>query len=165
MSKKCINYNTATECYNKEEHEPEKQKTTSAASFLTIPVELVYRILDNLDYFTILYSMRNVSQRHNAIVDSYPRYTTLTTLNLQDNGLGHLGAQYLADALRNKTALTTLDFSSNNIGDEGAQHLGDALWNNTTLTTLNLASNKIGDEGAQQLATLLRTSTVTTVQS
>ncbi len=44
------------------------------SSLLTLPVNLVYHILDNLDEFTILCSMRNVSRRINAIVDSYHRY-------------------------------------------------------------------------------------------
>jgi len=46
----------------------------STSNFLTLPVELVYRVLDNLDEFTILCSMRNVSTRINTIVDSYHRY-------------------------------------------------------------------------------------------
>jgi hypothetical protein len=43
-------------------------------SLLALPVELVYRILDHLDEFNILSSMRNVCVRMNAIVDSYHRY-------------------------------------------------------------------------------------------
>jgi hypothetical protein len=43
-------------------------------SLLTLPVELVYRILDNLNEFTILYSMRHVCTRMNKILDSYYRY-------------------------------------------------------------------------------------------
>jgi hypothetical protein len=43
-------------------------------SLHTLPVELVYRILDHLDEFTFLCSMRNVCMRINAIVDNYHRY-------------------------------------------------------------------------------------------
>lgn len=43
-------------------------------SFLTLPVELAYQILDHQSYYTIICSMRNVCQRLNRIVDSYPRY-------------------------------------------------------------------------------------------
>ncbi len=43
-------------------------------SLLTLPVELVYRILDNLDEVTILLSFRNVCTRLNIIVDTYYRY-------------------------------------------------------------------------------------------
>jgi hypothetical protein len=40
----------------------------------TLPVEIVYRILDNLSILSILCSMRNVCTRLNAITDSYQRY-------------------------------------------------------------------------------------------
>ena len=43
-------------------------------SLLTLPVELVYRILDHLDNFTILTSFRDVCERLNAITDSYHPY-------------------------------------------------------------------------------------------
>lgn len=39
-----------------------------------LPVELVYRILDNLDQQTIFLSCRNVCTRLNAITDTYRRY-------------------------------------------------------------------------------------------
>jgi Ran GTPase-activating protein (RanGAP) involved in mRNA processing and transport len=80
--------------------------------------------------------------------------------------------------------LTTLDLEFNGIGDEAAQHLADALQNNTvililsssisytylhfftqTLTTLNLNANQIGDKGAEHLADALRNSTVTIIFS
>lgn len=44
------------------------------SSLLTLPVHLIYHILDNLDELSILFSMRNVCQRMNIIVDSYYRY-------------------------------------------------------------------------------------------
>ncbi len=43
-------------------------------SLITLPVELVYRILDKLDDFTIFCSMQNVCTRINAIVNTYHRY-------------------------------------------------------------------------------------------
>jgi hypothetical protein len=43
-------------------------------SLLTLPVELVYRILDKLDVFTILCSMRDVCTHINTIIDTYHRY-------------------------------------------------------------------------------------------
>ena len=47
---------------------------TATLSLHTLPVELVYRILDNLDKLTILLSCRNVCARLNAITDSYYPY-------------------------------------------------------------------------------------------
>jgi hypothetical protein len=46
-------------------------------SLHTLPVELVYRILDNLHVLNILCSMRNVCTRINAITDSYHRYQVI----------------------------------------------------------------------------------------
>ena len=43
-------------------------------TFLTLPVELVYRILDYLDDWSLICSMRNVSTRINSIIDNYHRY-------------------------------------------------------------------------------------------
>lgn len=40
----------------------------------TLPVEIIYRILDNLDEKAIFLSMRNVCQRLDTIVDTYHRY-------------------------------------------------------------------------------------------
>ena len=43
-------------------------------TFLTLPVELVYRILDYLDDWSLICSIRNVSTRINRIIDNYDRY-------------------------------------------------------------------------------------------
>jgi hypothetical protein len=55
-----------------------KQKTSMSnkitPSLRTIPVELVCRILDNLDPLSILLSLRNVCTRLNVIIDTYPPY-------------------------------------------------------------------------------------------
>ena len=43
-------------------------------SLHTLPVDLVYRILDRADDFTLVVSCRNVCKRLNTITDSYYRY-------------------------------------------------------------------------------------------
>ena len=43
-------------------------------TFLTLPVELVYRILDHLNDWSLICSIRNVCTRIDAIMDSYDRY-------------------------------------------------------------------------------------------
>lgn len=43
-------------------------------SLHTLPIDMVYLILDKLDEKTILFSFRNISNRLNAITDSYHRY-------------------------------------------------------------------------------------------
>jgi hypothetical protein len=40
----------------------------------TLPIELIYRIFDNLDVLTILLSLRDVCMRLNTILDTYYRY-------------------------------------------------------------------------------------------
>ncbi len=46
-------------------------------SLHTLPVELVYKILDKLHYLEILLSCRDVCSRLNAIIDSYHRYKVI----------------------------------------------------------------------------------------
>ncbi len=48
--------------------------SNTVLSLHTLPVELVYCILDNLDQLTILLSLRNVCARLNDITDTYHRY-------------------------------------------------------------------------------------------
>jgi hypothetical protein len=52
--------------------------TTAPLSLHTLPVELVYRILDNLDQLTIFLSMGGVCARLNAIIDNYHPYGVIT---------------------------------------------------------------------------------------
>ncbi|CAF1411770.1 unnamed protein product [Adineta steineri] len=78
-------------------------KTTM--SLHTLPVELVYRILDYQTDLTIVISMRNVCQRLNKIVDTYSRYQTLDTLDLFSYEIGDVGAQRLAGSLYNNTVI------------------------------------------------------------
>ncbi len=47
------------------------------SSLLTLPVELVYQILDKLDYLTILLSCQNVCKKLNDIIDTYHRYQVI----------------------------------------------------------------------------------------
>jgi hypothetical protein len=46
--------------------------------------------------------------------------TTLTTLSLRYNQIGHQGAHFLAKSLETNTTLITLDLWKNQIGDQGA---------------------------------------------
>lgn len=51
-------------------------------SFLTIPIELVYRILDYLDEIDLIRSVINVCTRLDMIMDTYPRYLVRLILKL-----------------------------------------------------------------------------------
>ncbi len=49
----------------------------------TLPVEMVYRILDHLNTFTILVSCRNVCKKLNDITDTYHRYQVILIFHFQ----------------------------------------------------------------------------------
>ena len=82
--------------------------------------------------------------------------TSLSSLNLGSNAIGHGGANLLAQALRVNTSLSSLDLGSNSIGDEEANLLAQALRVNTSLYSLDLGSYSINDYGANVLAQALR---------
>jgi hypothetical protein len=54
--------------------------TQSKFNLHTLPVELVYRILDKLDVLTIFWSLQCVCQRLNTILDTYQRYKVCLNL-------------------------------------------------------------------------------------
>lgn len=47
------------------------------ASLETLPVDLVYCILDHLEVLTILLSCRDVCTRLNHVIDTYRRYKVI----------------------------------------------------------------------------------------
>lgn len=47
---------------------------TTNLSLDTVPIDIVYKILDHLNVLNVIASMRNVCARLNAIVDSYQQY-------------------------------------------------------------------------------------------
>ncbi len=54
-----------------------------ALTLATLPVEMIYRILDHLDGKTIFLSLRNVCQRLNDITDTYRPYQVNYRFNFQ----------------------------------------------------------------------------------
>ncbi|CAF3765104.1 unnamed protein product [Adineta steineri] len=99
----------------------------------------------------------------NEHMDQNSRKGTLTILRLPFNGISDIGAQYLADALRNHQSSPTVtdpyDDQANGLGDEGAKYFADALRTNKTLTTLDLSCNSIGDVGMKYLSDALKNNT------
>ena len=83
-------------------------------SLLTLPVELVYRIMDHLDDLAVLCSIRNVCRRINTIVDTYYRYQVNFSL-----------IKYLS--IRVMQTLTTLNLSGKRITDRKAQQIASTL--------------------------------------
>ncbi|CAF0824377.1 unnamed protein product [Adineta steineri] len=138
------------------------------ANFLTLPVELVYRILDHQSDFTLILTTLKVGFKciraigAQSLGDALQHNTALTTIDLWYNKIGHLGAQCLCNALQRNTTLTTLHLGYNKIGIVGAQIIGIALQHNRTLATLELSFNEIGDVGGQCLGSGLQHNTTLT---
>jgi len=78
-------------------------------SLNTIPVEFVYRILDELDDFDVLCSMRNVCIRLDKIIENYPRYQTLKTCEISGEKLHNLPAKNIVYAMQNNTVIENID--------------------------------------------------------
>ncbi len=97
-----------------------------------------------------------------ALADALQINTTLTTLNLQGNGIGADTAVVLVGALKGNTNLTTLILTGNAIGAEGAAALADALKFNTTLRTLDLDDCSLDTGAAEVLADALKANTTLT---
>ena len=87
-----------------------------------------------------------------ALAEALRENSSLTKLELDANSIGDAGAQALAETLRENSSLATLRLAGNSIGDAGAQALAEALGENSSLATLELGSNGIGAAGAQALA-------------
>ena len=89
--------------------------------------------------------------------DHYPEIANVSKLgNSTINGISHVGAKALAQALKSIDMITLdLSRSNNAIGDGGAVALAKALHHNSTLEKLHLFSNSISDDGAVALAQAL----------
>ncbi len=119
-----------------------------------------------------------------ALSDALKINATLTTLNLDGNGLGGGGAAALSEALKINVTLTSLSYVVLNararaacsadpclpcwpccslrktrIGDAGAAALSEALKNNRALSALLLCQNGIGVAGVATLSEALKNNT------
>ncbi|CAF4195086.1 unnamed protein product [Rotaria magnacalcarata] len=115
-------------------------------SLLTLPIDIIYRILYQIDNFTIFCSIRGVCARVNAILVTYYRYQNLTTLVLKHYRIGNEDVQRLSTALKNDTTLTILSLNDNGVEALGTQYLADALPNNKMFTNAKFPSNRICNE-------------------
>ena len=89
------------------------------------------------------------------LADSLRGNTSLTSLKLDFNRVGHEGALALASALPSNNTLCELSLVSNGVGDLGAMHFAAALSATESLSVLRilrLDSNTVNDLGAQKLA-------------
>jgi hypothetical protein len=89
--------------------------------------------------------IKRVTEIGEALKDNVnPR---LTTLRLDRNKLGVMGAGAIAAGLKYNKTLEYLDLGSTQIGSEGAMLICEALQHNSTLTKLCMHDCNIGDQG------------------
>ncbi|KAL0240139.1 hypothetical protein GEMRC1_010246 [Eukaryota sp. GEM-RC1] len=112
-------------------------------------------------YFPLLNQLHVSVDRSISVsfIELLTENTSITSINLKDNSIGHEGVRALAEALKVNTTVTSIDLSKNFIGDEGARILADVLKINTTISNINLGDNSIGVEGARALAEVLKVNT------
>jgi len=96
-------------------------------SLHTLPVEMVYRIFDNLNKKTILLSCYNVCTRLNQILYTYQRYQVIFGFIIKYISLLNFIKLFI---LYLPQRFTTLDLSGERIGPQGMEHLADALKHN-----------------------------------
>lgn len=82
--------------------------------------------------------------------------STLTSLNISDNGMGAETMEYLCAALRTNFALTSLDISSNHVRDAGIGSLCEILRTNSVLVDLNVSETDLTDVGVEGIVEMLR---------
>jgi Ran GTPase-activating protein (RanGAP) involved in mRNA processing and transport len=81
-----------------------------------------------------------------AIAALITRCTTLSSLALSDNALGHPFIHAIMDALIRNTTLKELDLENNTINQAGVPLLAAILSNNTGMTSIKLGNNPLGSE-------------------
>jgi hypothetical protein len=136
-----------------------------------LPIELVYRILDNLDELTILLTCRNVCTKLNVITDTYYRYPVLLLL-LWSLIFIVFEASFFSDF---STFIVSFapDYKEIAVIDYSILYLAASYqWRTMssfllssyftqTFTILDLTDNKIGSQGAEHLAHALLQNKVT----
>jgi Ran GTPase-activating protein (RanGAP) involved in mRNA processing and transport len=85
--------------------------------------------------------------------------TTVTTLVLNKNGIGHQGCVDIADALNKYHVLVSIELNDNSFGDDGCLAMATTLRQNAVLTRISLNGNYIGPAGAVALAKMLQMNT------
>ena len=91
-----------------------------------------------------------------VIAEALKHKSSVTHLNLSNNGIGDDEAKAIAEALKHSTSVTHLNLSGNIIGPEGGKVIGAVLRHNTSVTHLYLSHNEIHDYGAKALAEALK---------
>ena len=83
-------------------------------------------------------------------------------LDLSNNGIGDIGAQFLADYIIQTTSLKTLRLNNVSISDRGAAFIIDALRANEVTSRVEMSQNALTDLTGQNFLSLLLTNTAVT---
>jgi len=79
----------------------------------------------------------------------------ISSLLLEENGLGDDGCTAIAQGLEFNASVKNLRLTKNDIGDEGCERLATALVKNTGLQVLHLDENNVSDRGVTALTEML----------
>jgi len=94
--------------------------------------------------------------------DNDPNYTELSWTGRY---VGADGAKVLAKALGKNSSVTYIDLGDNGIGDDGVKAIAEALKKNSSVTTIRASYNNIGADGAKAIAeALAENSSVTKIR-
>ncbi|CAF4907488.1 unnamed protein product, partial [Rotaria sp. Silwood1] len=85
--------------------------------------------------------------------------STLTKLDLKNEGIGPAGVQQISDAIINNTTVTELILDCNPISSAGASYIADFLRMNTTLKVLHIDPYSIGRSGMIKIIDALKQNT------
>ncbi|XP_041350622.1 leucine-rich repeat-containing protein 74A-like isoform X1 [Gigantopelta aegis] len=77
--------------------------------------------------------------------------SSIIELKLTDNKIGTFGARLLKTVLLYNRHIVKIDIAGNNIGEKGAKYFAETLERNVYLKELNLAHNSIAEQGALYL--------------
>ena len=107
------------------------------------------RILEH-DYNTL--TVLTVSKLGDQLPEllCYQGISRLTTLNLEQNEVGNIGARAIANSAHFAN-LTALELGNDGIGEAGAEAIADSP-HLANLTILDLSGNNIGDSGTRTIA-------------
>ena len=82
----------------------------------------------------------------------------MTKLDLSDNWLGTIGAEYISRMLRENCFISELNLSDNHLNTQGCERLREVLKTNSSLTHLTFQGNDFDDSAAPAWADIISVS-------
>lgn len=83
------------------------------------------------------------------------RNSSLTELDLRNNGISTTGGVALGEMLAKNTSLKRIDLRWNSLGASGGRAILDGMQHNSSVIELTLAGNKVADETLRSIEHLL----------